>query len=134
VKLGGYESKPDLVGGWAIRASVALAFVLTGADKFNGAAWIGTFDAIGFGPWFRYFTGGVEMLGGFLFLWPLATDVGAGMLVATMIGAMATQAFVFRHPLDALFPGLYLAGIVFAWLKLRSDRRPVGRESRRSTS
>jgi uncharacterized membrane protein YphA (DoxX/SURF4 family) len=136
VKLGDYESKPDSMTTWALRASVALAFVLTGIDKFPGGTnyWVGTFDTIGFGQWFRYFTGSVEVLGGLLFLWPAATTIGAVMLVVTMLGAMATQAFVFHHPMDALFPGLYLAGVSAAFFKLRSDRRPVVRESRRSSS
>jgi putative oxidoreductase len=137
VKIGDYESKPDSVTTWALRASVALAFVLTGIDKFPAGPasyWVRTFDAIGFGQWFRYFTGIVEALGGLLFLWPAATTLGAAMLIVTMLGAMATQAFVFHHPLDSLFPAIYLAGIIAAVLKLRSGRRPGGRESRRSSS
>jgi putative oxidoreductase len=131
--LANYESKPDSVTQWALRVSVAFAFVLTGADKFT-AAWVQPFEMIGIGQWFRYFTGGVEIVGGLLFLWPAATTVGALLLVATMVGAMVTQAVIFRHPLDALFPGLYLAGVTAAFLKLRSDRKPVSRESRRSSS
>src|SRR3954471_22158481 len=105
---------------WALRVSVALAFVLTGVDKFaQGQQWAVTFNAIGFGQWFRYFTGCVEIIGGLLFLIPPLTTLGAGLLTATMIGAMATQAFVFRRPLYSLLPGLYLAGVVVAYLKLR---------------
>jgi len=133
LKLGDYESRPDAVTNWALRVSVALAFVLTGTDKFTDA-WIKPFEVIGIGQWFRYFTGCMEIVGGLLFLLPAATTVGAAMLIVTMLGAMATQAFVFHHPLDALFPALYLAGVTVAFLKLRSGRRPAVRESRRSSS
>jgi uncharacterized membrane protein YphA (DoxX/SURF4 family) len=133
MKLGDYESKPDSMTAWALRVSVFLAFLAAGTDKFS-AAWIRPFDLIGLGQWFRYFTGCVEITGGLLFLLPPATTVGAAMLMATMVGAMVTQAFILHHPADALFPGLYLAGVTAAFLKLRSDRRPAAREFRRSSS
>jgi putative oxidoreductase len=110
----------------ALRLSVAVAFALTGADKFPADAashWVRTFDAIGIGQWFRYATGIVEVAGGLLFLIPAATTLGAGLLVATMLGAMAVQAFVFGRPADSLFPAAYLAGVVLAYVKLRAMRR-----------
>jgi uncharacterized membrane protein YphA (DoxX/SURF4 family) len=110
----------------ALRLSVAVAFVLTGADKFPADAashWVRTFDAIGLGQWFRYATGVVEVVGGLLFLVPATTTLGAGLLVATMLGAMGVQAFVFGRPADSLFPAVYLAGVVLAYLKLRAMRR-----------
>lgn len=115
----------DSASSWAIRISVAVAFVLTGLDKFpaNAASyWVHAFDAIGLGQWFRYFTGAVELLGGLLFLVPAATLVGAVMLIATMAGAMAVHVFVFRHPADSIFPGVYLAGVVVAFAKLRATK------------
>ena len=79
---------------WAIRISVAVVFVLTGLDKFlptSSTYWIHVFGLIGLGQWFRYFTGIVEILGGLLFLVPIATLGGAGILVVTMLGAMVVQ-------------------------------------------
>lgn len=107
---------------WAIRISVALVFFLTGFDKFlpgSSTYWIRVFGQIGLGQWFRYFTGIIEMVGGLLFLVPIATTVGAAILIATMLGAMLVQAAVLKHPADSLFPALYLAGVVMAFLKLR---------------
>lgn len=115
-------SLPDPTASVAIRLCVAFAFVVTGLDKFVAAAWAGLFAAIGLGQWFRYFTGVVEIAGGLLFLIPAATPVGAAMLVATMIGAMAVHVVVLKHPADALFPGVYLAGVVLAYGKLRPVR------------
>lgn len=106
---------------WALRISVALVFAGTGLEKFSGSElyWVQLFERIGLGQWFRYFTGVVETLGGLLFLVPAATTFGAALLVASMVGAMAVHVFVFRHPADSLFPGLYLAGVIVAYARLR---------------
>jgi putative oxidoreductase len=120
------QDRSDPATTWAVRISVALVFALTGVEKFlPGSAryWAHVFDAIGFGQWFRYFTGAVEIVGGLFFPVPRTTALGAGLLAATMAGAMATQAFVLKHPADGLFPGLYLVGVVVAFLKLRTARR-----------
>jgi putative oxidoreductase len=119
------QNKSDPATSWALRISVAVVFSLVGAEKFSsapGSYWVHVFDAIGLGQWFRYFTGIVEMVGGLLFLIPMATPVGAAMLIATMCGAMLVHLLVFRHPADSIFPGLYLVGIVLAFAKLRSMR------------
>jgi putative oxidoreductase len=134
MKLGEYGSRSgSRVTDWALRVSVALAFFVAGTDKFS-AGWIQPFEIIGLGQWFRYFTGCVEILGGLLFLVPPLTTVGAVMLISTMIGAMITQAFILHHPMDALFPGIYLAGASVAYVKLRSDRRRAAPGSRHSSS
>ena len=119
---------PDRATEWAVRVSVAAIFTLTGLEKFLPGAqtyWVHVFDAIGFGQWFRYFTGAVEVAGGVLFLVPRATTIGAAVLTATMAGAMATQAIPLKHPANSILPGLYLAGVVVAFLKLRSARHPA---------
>jgi uncharacterized membrane protein YphA (DoxX/SURF4 family) len=113
----------DRTGEWAIRICVAVIFALTGFEKLlpgSAQEWFHTFDAIGLGQWFRYFTGVVEAVGGLMFLFPGATAAGAALLAATMIGAMATQAIVLGHPPDIVLPGLYLVGVVAAYMKLRS--------------
>ena len=110
---------------WAIRISVAVVFELTGLDKFlptSSTYWIHVFGLIGLGQWFRYFTGIVEILGGLLFLVPIATIGGAAILVVTMLGAMVVQAAVLKHPADSIFPALYLFGVVLAFGKLRRAR------------
>lgn len=116
------EPERDAATDWAIRISVALVFFLTGIDKFlpgSSTYWIHVFGLIGLGQWFRYFTGIVEAIGGLLFLIPAATKSGAAILGMTMVGAMIVQAAVLKHPLDSIFPAMYLAGIVMAFLKLR---------------
>ena len=107
---------------WAIRISVAVVFVLTGVDKFlpnSSTYWIHVFGLIGLGQWFRYFTGIIEIVGGLLFLVPIATIAGAGILVVTMVGAMIVQAAVLKHPADSIFPAIYLFGVILAFGRLR---------------
>jgi len=41
---------------WMFRGGIALIFVFAGIDKFS-PSWIKLFRKIGFGQWFRYFTG-----------------------------------------------------------------------------
>jgi uncharacterized membrane protein YphA (DoxX/SURF4 family) len=109
---------------WALRISVAIVFSLVGLDKLVprfSSSWVRTFDTIGVGQWFRYFTGIVELTGGLLFLIPEATTLGAAMLIATMCGAMVVQIFVFKSPASALFPGAYLLGVILASAKLRAE-------------
>jgi len=111
---------------WALRISVALVFAGTGLEKFSAdptSYWVHVFANIGLGQRFRYFTGIVETLGGLLFLIPRATTVGAALLVASMVGAMTVHIFVFKHPADSLFPGVYLVGVVVAYARLRTPRR-----------
>ena len=119
------ERKSDPATSWALRVIIAVVFSLVGAEKFSSSPtsyWVHVFTAIGLGQWFRYLTGIVEVVGGLLFLIPATTTVGAVMLIATMCGAMIVHLFVFRHPGDAFFPGLYLAAVVFAFSKLRDMR------------
>ena len=122
-------SQPDTATNFAIRISVALVFGLTGFDKFlQSPEWDQVFKAIGWGDWFRYFTGIVEMAGGLMFLLPATTTVGAALLTAAMIGAMTFHIAVLRQPANILFPGAYLVGVLLAYQVLRSkephnDRR-----------
>ena len=125
MKRNEFQDAPDPATLWGLRIGVAAVFALTGAEKFasNAPYWSGVFNAIGFGGWFRYFTGGVEMLGGLLFLVPRATTAGAAILIATMLGAVGVQFVVFHRPADALFPGAYLVGVILAFSKLHAAAR-----------
>ena len=115
------STQSDPATNFAIRISVALVFGVTGLDKFlQSPEWDQVFKAIGWGDWFRYFTGIVEMDGGLMFLLPATTTVGASLLAATMIGAMTFHIAVLRQPANILFPGAYLVGVLLAYHMLRS--------------
>jgi uncharacterized membrane protein YphA (DoxX/SURF4 family) len=84
-----------------------------GAEKFsNGAPWVAIFQEIGFGQWFRYFTGVVEVGGGLLYFLPRTCWIGATLLGCTMVGAMIVH-IVVRHSVGAsLYPALLLFAVV----------------------
>ena len=56
--------------------------------------WLRIFDQIGFGQWFRYFTGVVEIAGALLLLVPATRMWGAALLACTMCGALLVHVFV----------------------------------------
>ena len=68
---------------------------MAGVPKLTGAEqMVSVFDAIGIGQWFRYLTGGLEVVGAGLLVVPALAGVGAILLVAVMVGAVATHLFV----------------------------------------
>jgi hypothetical protein len=84
-----------LVALWITQAALAAMFFLAGGSKLAGApAMVGLFGAIGAGQWFRYFTGAVEVSAAVALLIPATAFFGATLLVATMLGAIATRLFI----------------------------------------
>ena len=53
-----------------------------------------SFESIGFGQGFRYFTGLIEVAGAALLWWPNRQVVGASVLGGTMVGAVLTHWFI----------------------------------------
>lgn len=79
----------------AARLLMALVFLVEGADKFSSSRlWIRVFNEIGWGQWFRYFTGVVEIVGALLLLVPQTALIGAALLICTMFGALMVHLFV----------------------------------------
>jgi putative oxidoreductase len=79
---------------WGLRIVLAIVFLNEGIDKFSDRRlWLRVFDQIGFGQWFRYFTGVVEVLGAVMLLIPRTTLVAVVVLACTMIGALLVHAF-----------------------------------------
>ena len=82
---------------WSLRLLLAAMFFYFGLTKFPGGPrrmWVRLFDAIGFGQWFRIFTGFVEAGGALLLLVPRGVLPGAAVLCAAMIGALLTHVLV----------------------------------------
>ncbi|HET9741734.1 MAG TPA: DoxX family protein [Terriglobales bacterium] len=108
------EARPRLtIIGWIIRAAVAFVFISTGLEKFSiggGAEWIRIFHRIGYGDWFRYLTGALEIGGGLLLIIPPLTTVGAAALIACMVGAIFFHIFALGDPFSSIINiGLTLA-------------------------
>ena len=80
---------------WTLQALAAAAFLMAGATKLAGAEMhVAMFEKIGFGQWFRYFTGSLEVISAVLLLLPKTAGIGAALLAATMVGAVATHLFI----------------------------------------
>jgi putative oxidoreductase len=94
---------------WTLRILLAILFLYQGIDKFSERRlWLRIFEEIGFGQWFRYFTGVVEISGALMLLIPRATLVGAGLLICTMIGALLVHVLVIGVGPQTVFVGILL--------------------------
>ncbi|MFC4530726.1 DoxX family protein [Sphaerisporangium dianthi] len=86
-----------------------------------------TFTLIGWGQWFRYVTGAVELAGGIGLLIPRLAGAAAAGLVGLMTGAALTH-FLVTEPVWALLPiGMGVVFALIAW-----DRREQTRDLIRS--
>src|SRR5438309_3381333 len=75
----------QMIAGWVLRVVLALAFVLIGAAKLTGTAnTVEYFDAIGWGQWFRYMTGFLDVLGVALLFVPRYTFAGTILLISSV--------------------------------------------------
>jgi putative oxidoreductase len=100
---------------WVAQILLAGMFFLAGGNKLGGnPEMVGLFDAIGIGQWFRYLTGGLEVLGGILLLVPRLSGVGATLLVPVMLGAVVTHVGLL-HNSPGVPLALLLALLFVAW-------------------
>jgi uncharacterized membrane protein YphA (DoxX/SURF4 family) len=100
---------------WGVRILLAIAFGAAGTAKLAGVPqMVATFEAIGIGQWFRYVTGGIEVLGAIMMLVP-ATGLYAGLLLGgTMVGATLSHLIVVPgSPIPAIVLGLLSAVVVW---------------------
>ena len=103
-----------------LRALLTLVFVGAGGAKLAGVPMmVETFDAIGFGQGFRYFTGLVEVAGAALLWWPNRQVVGASVLGGTMVGAVLTHWFILG---PSAAPAIVLGLLCTAVLYIHRDQ------------
>lgn len=105
-----------------VKALLTLAFVAAGLAKLSGQAMmVGTFDAIGVGQWFRYLTGLIEVVSAALLWVPGLQLVGAGLLAATMIGAVLAHLLILGPTaVPAIVLGVLAAYVVYVHRDQRS--------------
>ena len=106
--------KPNLLKPVITASSLALMLVMAGTSKLRGVPMmVGLFEAIGVGQWFRYVTGGLEVLGAALLFVPRLSGIGALTLAGVMVGAIATHLFIvggsIAVPLALLVAALFVA-------------------------
>jgi putative oxidoreductase len=108
----------DVFTTWLPRIGVAFAFLFVGITKFNNdprGEWFKIFEQIGFGQWFRYFTGVMQVAGAILLLTRSTLTIGAAMLACTMVGAMFFDIFVAHAVGYAFLPLVLLGAIIAVW-------------------
>ncbi|MEV1052744.1 DoxX family protein [Streptomyces sp. NPDC049887] len=99
----------------ALTLQVLLALFLGGASalpKLVGhSSAAASFDRIGFGDWFMYAVGALELAGAVALLIPVLSGVAALALIGLMAGALVTQVTVFdgQHALTPVLVALPLA-------------------------
>jgi putative oxidoreductase len=80
---------------WILRIFTSAIFIFFGARRlFSTPGEGGSIGQLGFGDWFRYLIGVLEVLGGIGLLLPLFAGLAAVCLAALMVGAMSVELFV----------------------------------------
>lgn len=100
---------------WAICLFLVYVFVKAGIDKFSDdSGWSRAFRYWGYPVWFRILVGVTEVVAAALLLYRRTAAYGALLIIAVMIGGMATHVFTGRprQVTSEIFP-LTLATIVF---------------------
>jgi len=100
---------------WAVQIGAAAMFLMAGSSKLAGnEQMIAMFQAIGFGQWFRYLTGSLEIIGGILLFIPNLAGVGGLLMTGVFTGAVATHLFLIGgNPAMAIV--LLAASAFIAW-------------------
>ena len=125
--FGNFRYRGALV--WGLKILLAALFLFEGIDKFSERRlWVRIFAEIGFGQWFRYFTGAVEVIGAVALLIPKATLFGVGVLVCTMIGAALTHFFVI-----GVGPQTVVIALLVVMLLIVGASTPIGGGRGRNT-
>ena len=115
------RSRARVGGLWTLQILSAAMFLFAGSLKLIGVpVMVQEFGVIGLGQWFRYLTGGIEVVSAVLLLIPAVAAYGAAALAVTMVGAIITHLFVIGG--NPLMPILLLASTAtIAWQRW-SDR------------
>lgn len=110
---------------WPLQIGLTVFIVVQSAiPLYQGGEYnIETFDRIGFGQWFRYFTATVETAGAIGLLIPPLSGLAALGLVGVMIGAITTELTV-RTAAGAVLPAellvLFAAVAWYRWPQTRA--------------
>jgi putative oxidoreductase len=104
---------------WTLQIVSAALFLFSGTLKLSGAPMmVQMFGTIGLGQWFRYFTGGLEVISAVLLLVPSLGRFGALAMAVTMVGAILTHLFIIGGN-PAVPIALLAATTTIAWVRSR---------------
>lgn len=110
---------------WGIQILLALAFLAAGGAKLAGVEkMVMLFDQIGYGQWFRYLTGGLEVAGAILILIPKTAKFAAAMLACIMVGAIGTHLFLIG---GSFVPALVLGVlcVIVSYAKFKKEKEAM---------
>ncbi|MGW7362818.1 DoxX family protein [Streptomyces sp. NPDC054841] len=90
------------------------------------------FDKIGFGDWFMYTTGALELAGAVALVIPILSGISALALIGLMIGAFVTQLTVFdgQYAITPVLVAVPL--VVIAWVRRQHNAELVALVRRRA--
>jgi putative oxidoreductase len=98
---------------WCVQALLALEFVGVSSAKLMGMPeMVALFTAVGFGQWFRYVTGILELTGAVLIVVPRTRSIGAALLATIMLGAITAHLLILHVPPTAPVVLFLLSGFV----------------------
>jgi uncharacterized membrane protein YphA (DoxX/SURF4 family) len=109
-------SKGRAIAVWILKVVLGLTFLAIGAVKLTGAAQtIQLFEAIGWGQWFRYLTGLLDVAGAVLLFVSRWTCYGAVLLACTV--GSATMFYLLQLHQNPTVPlALTLLAATLAWV------------------
>ncbi|AIO31083.1 doxX-like family protein [Burkholderia cenocepacia] len=115
---------------WALQILAVLFFLAAGVSKLAGAKYnVVVFDKVGFGQWFRYFAGILEIVGAGMLLTPRFATLGGSLLAVVMAGAIIADRLALGGTgIPALIALVVVATI--AWFRRSALTLPI-RTSRR---
>lgn len=113
---------------WILQIVLAVQFVMNGYALFTDQ-FVAKFDDIGFGQWFRYFTGVLEIATAIGLLIPRICGLAALALAGIMGGAALTEMFLVTGGGldDATMPIIFMVwALVIAIYRREQILRPLG--------
>jgi putative oxidoreductase len=111
------SDKARSIGLWALQIAAAGLFFFAGGSKLaRNPHIVQPIGTIGIGQWFRYLTGGLEIIGAAGLLFPVTTALAALMLAAIMVGAVLSHLFIIGGS-PAIPAVLLVAMATVAWVR-----------------
>ena len=109
---------------WVIQVLLCLGFLVAGGLKLAGdAEQVKNFALIGFGQWFRYVTGTIEIVCAIMVLIPRLARIAAMLLACVMICALIAHLTVLGIDPGIIAPPILLA-MALVVARFRGQRRP----------